>query len=125
MTTAEQRAAFEAALDEKPDWWAMRLTYADWLEEHGEHELAAAQRWMGENEKRPVHWSGMKRKEIWCWTRRTNPSKHPSWKPCTLPRELFELLPNDGTFCDVVGTRIAAEAALAGALARLAKGAAA
>jgi uncharacterized protein (TIGR02996 family) len=48
-----RREDFEAALDRDPDDGALRLVYADWLEEQGDVELAYAQRWMARHGKRP------------------------------------------------------------------------
>jgi uncharacterized protein (TIGR02996 family) len=45
--------AFCTALDENPGDWTTRLVYADWLEEDGEPDLAAAQRWMVGRQKYP------------------------------------------------------------------------
>jgi len=39
---------FEDQLDSAPDNTALRLVYADWLDEHGDESLALAQRWMVE-----------------------------------------------------------------------------
>ncbi len=50
----QDRDAFEAALDETPDDWNLRLIYADWLDEHGDQSLARAQRWMAEHERMPL-----------------------------------------------------------------------
>jgi len=47
------RDAFERALDRRPNDWATRLVYADWLEENGEPVLAAGQRWQARYKKRP------------------------------------------------------------------------
>jgi uncharacterized protein (TIGR02996 family) len=45
--------SFEQALDERPDDWASRLVYADWLDDQGEYALAQAQRWMAGQHKCP------------------------------------------------------------------------
>ena len=47
------RESFEAELDRDPANWGLKLIYADWLEEQGEHIAARGQRWMAENEKHP------------------------------------------------------------------------
>lgn len=49
---ADQRA-FEDALDADSFDWTTRAVYGDWLEEHGQPELAAAQRWMVEHKEAP------------------------------------------------------------------------
>jgi len=38
------KQAFEEAIEEKPDDWVLRLMYADWLDEHGDHDYAYRQR---------------------------------------------------------------------------------
>lgn len=43
-----EMTSFEDQLDSKPDDAGLRLIYADWLEEHGWPDRAAAQRWMVE-----------------------------------------------------------------------------
>ena len=48
--------AFETALDANPEDWALRLVYADWLQERDD-DRAAGMRWMGGNEKRPYDWN--------------------------------------------------------------------
>ncbi len=45
-------AAFQAALDERPADHALRLVFADWLEERGDWR-AAGYRWMGECRQHP------------------------------------------------------------------------
>ena len=45
--------AFQAALDERPADHALRLVFADWLEERGDWR-AAGYRWMGENHSYPI-----------------------------------------------------------------------
>ena len=46
---------FQAALDAEPDNSAMRLVFADWLEERGDWR-AAGYRWMAERGKAPMPW---------------------------------------------------------------------
>lgn len=53
LNRPEEIIAFEQALDTAPDDWTTRLVYADWLEEHGDNDLASAQRWMAERELAP------------------------------------------------------------------------
>lgn len=48
-----ENAEFERGLDAEPENWNLRLVYADWLDEHGDQELAFAQRWMAKYQKRP------------------------------------------------------------------------
>jgi uncharacterized protein (TIGR02996 family) len=47
--------SFEQALDERPDDWTLRLVYADWLDDQGEHALARAQRWLAQEHKCPAN----------------------------------------------------------------------
>lgn len=47
---------FQAALDAEPDNFALRLVFADWLEERGDPR-AVGYRWMGQSEKFPYDWS--------------------------------------------------------------------
>ena len=47
------RAALEAALDQSPADWDLRLVYADFLEDLGETVLARGQRWIAANETCP------------------------------------------------------------------------
>lgn len=44
----DERAAFEKAIDENPTESTHHAVYADWLEEHGEHEEAAFRRSMAD-----------------------------------------------------------------------------
>jgi uncharacterized protein (TIGR02996 family) len=47
---------FHAALDADPSNSAMRLVFADWLEEHGDRR-AGGYRWMGQHGKWPYDWA--------------------------------------------------------------------
>lgn len=49
-------SAFQSAFDADPTNSALRLVFADWLEERGDWR-AAGYRWMGENRKWPYDWS--------------------------------------------------------------------
>lgn len=81
MNTREE---FEALLDVDPADWLARVVYADWLEEHGMDELAAAQRWMARHRRHPVNSPGgvsfgrtTKRINFrWVWEMRYGPSPH-------------------------------------------------
>lgn len=53
MSNFEYARGLERRLSRSPSHWQARLIYADLLTELGDFELAAAQRWMGTNKKRP------------------------------------------------------------------------
>src|SRR5687767_2932613 len=55
-TAMVDETTFQRALDLEPHNWALRLVFADWLEERGDPR-AAGYRWMGRHEKWPFDWS--------------------------------------------------------------------
>jgi len=67
-----------AAIDANPHDWALRLVYADWLEEHGLPRLAAYERQFVKYERLGVESLEKKRtKQIANYGRRP---RHTSWK---------------------------------------------
>ncbi len=126
---------FEKTLDADPTDVACRMAYADWLDEHGNSQLAAAQRWMALKGKRPTPWpAGRSPKDAitWNWWL-FGCSADQVISGCTLPKRVWMFMPkNDstegaklsrplarGSTLYEYNTRQEAEAALAVALANL------
>ena len=115
------RQQFEAELDRDPANWGLRLIFADWLDEQGDHIAARCQRWMGENEKRPDFDIAT---ESWDWWVVNNQHVylvqwHPRLNSATIPLHVFQKITNNlmyGLQFKEYPTRIAAESALADAL---------
>ncbi len=107
---------FIAALDENPEDWNLRLVYADWLDDHGDHQFASAQRWMANHQKRA--WKPVLTKNTWTWGRVIR-----TVMGSTLDSDLLDSVPGDRLNSHIVqyGSRQNAERALAVALALTAR----
>jgi len=94
LTTARD-AGFEAALVGRPEDAGLRLVYADWLDDRGEHAYAAAHRWLAKVERWPVRCEISKRK-VWFVFGHDGHSvkKQPKskWFPALLPAAAFDRL---------------------------------
>lgn len=78
-----------AMLDEHPDDWDTRLFLADWLEERGQINEAAYQRWAVERKKYPLHTISamIDQPRSWDWQCYKDPDRF-----CDIPQTLFECL---------------------------------
>lgn len=67
-TMNEDREAFWAKIEENPADAACKLVFADWLEEHGEEDLAYCMRWCAGHSKCPAYFDngGV---AYWTWLR--------------------------------------------------------
>lgn len=91
MEVTIERAGFEAALDEHPEDMALRLVYADWLEEQGLDGASQTQRWMAEHKHWPSYDDAAR---TWDWSFQSWKSWF-GWRPsCCVPDEVWDKLPN-------------------------------
>ncbi len=88
-------AAFQAAIDADPANVALRLVFADWLEERGDWR-AAGYRWMGEHCKWPYDWSKNAMITVYDtfdWFIDGSPTQWDVPKHCVLPAEFRPWFP--------------------------------
>jgi uncharacterized protein (TIGR02996 family) len=88
-------SAFQAALDADPANFALRLVFADWLEERGDRR-AAGYRWMGEQRKWPYDWSKnamITSFDTFDWFMEGSPVQWKVPDHCILPAELQPWFP--------------------------------
>jgi uncharacterized protein (TIGR02996 family) len=79
-------ATFRTAILAEPENHALRLIFADFLEEQGDHR-AEGFRWMGQNEKHPYYWVDT---ETWDWWNLDGaPNRHSVPAHSILPGNLF------------------------------------
>jgi uncharacterized protein (TIGR02996 family) len=86
----DDEAPFHAALDENPADIAMRLVFADWLEERGDWR-AEGYRWMGQHHKWPTDQradDGLP----WGWWSVADPSSIHAELPQVLHRPMYRVL---------------------------------
>jgi uncharacterized protein (TIGR02996 family) len=116
--------AFQAALDERPDDAALRLVFADWLEEHGDTDRAAGYRWLGGQGLYPYDWSGHGgAADTFDWYVEGGEAYWGVPAHCTLPAAWLDLLPQQSPPIHWVEreTRREAEEAVCLVLAKLAR----
>ena len=93
MTNSDYAHAFEKLLDRKPTDWLARAIYSDLLEEMGDFEYAAAQRWMVDNKKRARRLYPKLEDSDWLFGRLDNNAcDHRIYRVCLLPPILFSQL---------------------------------
>jgi uncharacterized protein (TIGR02996 family) len=63
------RTSFLAAIAEAPDDARRWLVFADWLEEHGDPDLAYAYRWCAHFGRRPGRRANPRARKPWAWFR--------------------------------------------------------
>lgn len=91
--------AFQAALDAEPDNQALRLVFADWLEERGDPR-AAGYRWLGERGLYPYDWSqdlDVHGYTSFDWYVEGGEANWDVPAHCTLSREWLDLFPQPHT----------------------------
>lgn len=113
---------FQAAIDADPTNSALRLVFADWLEERGDWR-AAGYRWMGENHKWPYDWSKNAMITVYNtfdWFIDGSPTQWDVPKHCILPAEFRRWFPTS-LYMPSFETRREAEEALCKVIFRRAK----
>lgn len=89
MTTEDD---FQSALVAEPQDWALRLVFADWLDEHADPR-AEGYRAMGLLRRAPVHWGG---KGPWVWLNAHHAAKYDpteKMRTATVPDDWYDLIP--------------------------------
>ncbi len=89
------REAFEKALSENWCDWTTRRVFADWLDEHGEPDLAFAERWMARHQLAPAYrvpYMGSRVVKPWAWYPLKNPLELSAPAHSRLPHAVFVTL---------------------------------